>query len=395
MKKLKGFIKEVILKKIKIAFIKYLGLSVGGTEKFLQTIAAGLPKNEFEVDYYYAHPEDDLPDISKKEYLMQNGVNLIEFQTSKPRVHRGKIWLDKTNFFDVFRGADLIQTGRCGLFEEPFSSIRNIPIIDSLHYVVGIDNQYNISKVMHISEFSKRKWIELGGDKSRIVMVSHPMIIPAIQFIDYRNKLGLENKFIFGFHQRNDNAIFSDIPLKAYKKIENDNNAFVLLGGGDNYKKQSEELGLKNIHFFEHTGDINKIHSFLQMLNVYSHGRKDGELNSTAIAEALYYGKPIISHMSDSFNGHVECVADAGFVVAASEEYTEKLKEIEQNKDLYNNLSIKAKRRFNEMYDHDKQMQNIISIYRDTLSNPYPNKLKRLYLHIKQLFPLRRHRRYR
>jgi len=382
-------------RKIKIAFIKYVGLTTAGTEKFLQTIAAGLPKDEFDVDYYWAHPEDNLPNEGRINYLQDNGVNLIEFKTSKPRVHRGKIWLDETNFFDVFKGADLIQTGRCGLFEEPFCDIKNIPIVDSMHYVVGVDNQYNISRTMHISEFSKRKWIEQGGDESRIVMVSHPMIIPEIEFIDYKKKLGLGNKFIFGFHQRNDDAIFSNIPLKAYKEIENENNTFVLLGGGEKYKEQASELGLKNIHFLSHTGDFNKIHSFLQIINVYAHGRKDGELNSTAIAEAMYYGKPIVSHISGAFNGHVECIGNAGTVVNTVEEYANCLKKLEKEEAFYSEISSNALKQFQKLYDYEIQMQNIIKIYKDVIKNPYPNKLKRLYLDIKQQFPLRRHRRYK
>ena len=40
--------------KIKVAFIKFGGMAIGGTEKVLQTIAAELPKNEFEVDYFFA-----------------------------------------------------------------------------------------------------------------------------------------------------------------------------------------------------------------------------------------------------------------------------------------------------------------------------------------------------
>lgn len=381
-------------RKIRIAIIKYLGLITAGTEKFLQTIAAGLPKDEFEVDYYWAHPRDIPADKARIKYLKDNGVNLIEFQTSKPRVHRDKIWLDETDFFKVFKGADLIQTGRCGLYEEPFCSIKDIPIIDSLHYVVGVDNQYNISRSMHISESSKRKWIEMGGDQKRIVMVSHPMTIPKVDFIDYRAELGLKNKFIFGFHQRNDNAIYSEIPLNAYKLTENPNNAFVLLGGADNYKKQAEKLGIKNIYFLEHTGDMNKIYSFLQMLNVYSHGRKDGELNSTAIAEAMYFGKPIVSHLSKDFNGHVECIADAGFVLENTGQYAQKLQEIEYDSVLYAELCTKAKKQFNKIYDYQNQMNNIIEIYRAALKNPYPNKLRRLYLDIKQQFPLRRHRRW-
>lgn len=382
-------------KKIKIAFVKYCGLSVAGTEKFLQVIAAGLPKDEFEVDYYYSHPKDSPPDLDRIQFLTKNGVDLIEFETSKPRVHRGKIWIDKTNFFKVFKDKyDLVQTGKCGLFEEPFDKIKS-PIIDSMHYVVGVDNQYNIARTMHISQFSKRKWIEQGGDKDRIVMVSHPIIIPDVRFKNLRKKMELEKKFIYGFHQRNDDGIFSPIPLKAYKSIENDQNAFVLLGGGNKYKEQARELGLKNIKFIDHTGDAVVIQSFLKMIDVYAHGRRDGELNSTAIAEALYYGKPVVSHISTEFNGHVECIDNAGFVVKDEIEYAEKLRELEQNKVFYSQISQNAVKQFSKLYDYNNQMTNIINIYRNTIKNPYPNKLRRLYLHIKQLFPLRRHRRFK
>ena len=41
------------MKKIKIAFIKFGGMANGGTEKYLQTIASYLPKDEFEVDFFY------------------------------------------------------------------------------------------------------------------------------------------------------------------------------------------------------------------------------------------------------------------------------------------------------------------------------------------------------
>lgn len=383
-------------KKIKIAFIKYQGLTTGGTEKFLQIIAAGLPKEEFEVDYYYAHPADNPPNETRKQYLLENNVNLIEFSTSKQRVHRGKIWLDDTNFFKIFKKKyDLIQTARCGLFEEPFDKIKRIPIVDSLHYVVGVDNQYNISRVMHISKFSRDMWIEKGGDKDRVVMVSHPISIPEVPFKNIRKELGLENKFIYGFHQRNDNAIFSDIPLNAFKSISNSGNAFVILGGGENYKKQAKNLGLNNVYFLDHTGDPEIIYNFIKMINVYAHGRKDGELNSTAIAEALYFGKPVISHYSDSFNGHVECIGNAGFIANNDIEYADKLKQIEENNEIYKDLSNKAIKRFNEMYNYERQMQNIINIYKDVVKNPFPNKLKRLYLDVKQFFPLRRHRRYK
>ena len=41
------------MEKIKVAFIKFGGMANGGTEKYLQTIAAHLPKDEFDVDFFY------------------------------------------------------------------------------------------------------------------------------------------------------------------------------------------------------------------------------------------------------------------------------------------------------------------------------------------------------
>ncbi len=81
--------------------------------------------------------------------------------------------------------------------------------------------------------------------------------------------LGLEGKFIFGFHQRNDNKIFSPIPLQAYRLIENRDSAFVLLDGGIAYRRQAKELGFQNFHHISHTGNRGKIFSFLYTLHVY------------------------------------------------------------------------------------------------------------------------------
>ena len=83
------------------------------------------------------------------------------------------------------------------------------------------------------------KCVEKGGDKSRSVVVSHPIEIQTQEYKSLKSELGLENKFVFGFHQRNDPAIFSPIQLEAYKEIENKNTHFLILGGSDLYKQQA------------------------------------------------------------------------------------------------------------------------------------------------------------
>lgn len=371
---------------IKIAFIKYGGLASSGTEKFLQNIAMLLPKDQFDVDYYYCstspyigsdfkHPTTDPLNIKP---MIDAGVNLIEFKVeAKDVTKKTHPWVN-TNFFEVFKGKyDLIQTGRAGNPEYPFTKIKNIPIIDSIHVMGGIDNQYNISRVMHITNWSAQNWIKRGGDKNRIRIVSHPMIINEGTSNSLKNELNLENKMVYGFHQRNSDEIFSDIPLLAYKEIENENTHFIILGGSNLYQKQAKELAIKNITFLPHTGDKDKIYSFIKTLDVYAHGRKDGEINSTAMAEAMFFGKPILSHTSKIHNGHIECIGEAGIVVDTVPEFIQGLKNF-LDKDFLNKKSELAKLQFEKLYEVNGQMKNIVEIYKDAVANPYPKKISRI-----------------
>ena len=376
--------------KYKIAFIKFGGLSAGGTEKFLQNIAANLPEERFDVDYFYcdaapyvgSNYKHATTDPGRLKYMREHSVNLIKFTVGAKDITRSTHdWID-TDFWDYFREEDydMVQTGRAGHPEYPFCKIEKIPIIDSIHFLAGVDNQYNIARVMHICEWSARRWIEMGGDRSRVVIVSHPLDLPGKKFENLRKSLQLENRFIFGFHQRNDDDIFSEIPLNCHKRIENGNNAFLLLGGGDKYRAQADDLGLKNVYFLPHTSNADTVYSFLSTLDVYSHGRKDGEVNSTAMAEAMFFGLPIVSHLSPIHNGHVECIGEAGKVAKNEEEYVQEMIELQRDKDYYKYRSSQAKQRFSDKYELKKQIENVVEIYNDVYRNPFPNSLRRILL---------------
>ncbi len=376
-------------KKIRIAFIKFGGLSAGGTEKFLQIIAANLPKNEFEVDYYYCGTAPYVgsdyrhmdTDPFRVQFMKDHGVNLIEFHVGAKDItvptHR---WID-TNFWETFDETkyDIIQTGKAGHKEYPFTKIRKTSIVDSLHLASGSDNQFNISRVMHICQWSADGWIKRGGDKSRIVLVSLPISIEAKDYGNFRKELGLEKTFIFGMHQRPDNNTYSEIPLAAYARIENDKTAYIMLGGSELYRKQATKLGIKHIFFLPATGDSEKIFKFLNTLDVYAHGRRDGEVNSQAMAEALYFGTPIVSHISPVNNGHAECIGYAGKVVDTVDAYATELKHHFDDPAYHADMRKKAKRRFAEKYELHKQMDNFIDIYRDVFRNPFPHPWRRRF----------------
>lgn len=372
---------------IRIAVFTYYGLDKGGTEKFLQTVSALLPKSKYIVDYYYINSNPKKVSSVKKEYLKNNNVNLIPYYCDEVFAKKRYVYQINTTFFDVFKGADLILTGSSGFTEQILEHIKNIPIIQTIHYVDGADNQYNISRVLHISNFSKNMWVKKGGDESRTEFISHPIFIPNYKKIDIRKQLGISpNTFVFGLHQRDNDYIFSDIPLKAYAKVETNETAFIICGGSKKYKEQAKNLNLKNAYFLEATDSNDIIYSFLESLDVYAHGRYDGELNSTALAEAMYFGLPIITHPSDIYNGQLEVIDGNGFVARNYLEYADKMYLLMNDKDLYNSCVEGSKRMFIKKYDPDIQIQKIMDIFEDVLKNPYPNKIRRKVLGIKNTF---------
>ena len=364
------------MKKIKVAFIMPEGLSTGGTERFMQTIAANLPQDKYEVDYYYTPPVAQ----HRYQYMVDHKINLVKYKGDYHTKWR-YICVRDTDFWNVYKGGyDLIQLGRCGYPDDIIAGIKDTPIIDSVHWVAGVCNAYNISRVMHISKFSRDMWIRKGGDAKRVEMISLPLFLPGFTFTDIRASLGLEpDRFLFGFHQADRDDIFSEIPLKAYKEIEDDTNAFVLCNGSKRYREQAKSLGLKNIYFYDYLKDDDEFYSVIKSLDVYAHGRLDGELNSAAIAEAISFGLPIVTHPSDAFNGHLEIVTDNGFVAKDYKEYAGYMKRLQEDKVLWKKCSDASYRIKNEKYDFDVQMERIIEIYDSVLKDPYPDKLRRIW----------------
>ena len=355
---------------IKVAFIKFGGMANGGTEKVLQTIAAELPKDKFIVDYFYCdsapyigsdfvHPDTD---PSRVQYVKDSGVNLIKFDVGFKDLRTSTHdWVD-TNFWELFdeEKYDVIQTGRSGHPEYPFTLINKTPIVDSIHLSGMAENKHNSIKTVLISNEQRDRWIMSGGPAEKAVIIPNPLKIPDVGEVNYREEFGWQDKFIFGLHQRRDNHIFSPIPLEAYDEIEDDNTAFLLLGGSENYQKQAKDLGLKNFKHLPPVGELEPIHKFLNTLDVFAHGRSDGEQCSCAIIEAMSHGLPVISHTAPSM-GQLEQIGDAGKVANNYQEYSEVMVDMIDDKNYYNKCAQNSKKRYNEIY----KLESIIKKYAD------------------------------
>ena len=359
---------------IKIAFIKFAGMANGGTEKYLQTIASHLPKDEFDVDFFYCDAAPYIgsdfkhldTDSSRVEYCKSHGVNLkkfnVQYKDMRTQTHD---WVN-TDFWDYFNEEDydVIQLGRAGHPEYPFIHINKTPIIDSIHLAGMGENKSNVYKTVLISEEQKSKWVASGGDPSKSVIIPVPVEVPEYDSVSYISEFGWEDKFVFGMHQRNDIHIFSSIPLEAYDEIESDNTAFLILGGSSNHRKQAKDLGLKNVQFLDTTSDIGLIHKFLNTLDVYAHGRSDGEQCSSSIIEGLSHGLPIISHTATSM-GQVEQIGDAGEVVEGYEEYSDVMVKMIDDSDYYRQCVTNAVSRYGEIYNVKSIINRFVEIYKE------------------------------
>ena len=165
-------------------------------------------------------------------------------------------------------------------------------------------------------------------------------------------------------HQRNDMHIFSPMPLDAYEEIQSDDTAFLILGGSANHRKQAKDYNLKNVKFLDTTSDINLIHKFLNTLNVYAHGRSDGEQCSSSIIEGLSHSLPMVSHTASSM-GQKEQIGDAGEVVEDYQEYSEVMKNLMSNDEFYEVCKLNAERRYKQIYDVPSIISRFVELYRE------------------------------
>lgn len=353
---------------IKVAFIKYGGLAAGGTEIILQTLASNLPKNKFTVDYYYCdasryigsdwkHPDTD---FYRKQYVENNGVNLIKFDVeAKDITVKTHPWIN-TNFWEKFAedNYDVIISARAGDPEYPFTKILNKPLIFFITLNAGVDNQSNINKNILISEWQAKQWLKKGGDPNRMI------IFPILKDLSKHNINNTEknaNKFVFGFHQRSNDEIFSPVPLLAYKKIMNKNTEFRLLGGSKKYQKLSKDLELINFIQFDHSGNDAVISNFLNSLDVFAHGREDGETFGQVFVEAMLHKLPMISHRAQN-NAQIEVIGNAGKVFSRKNilGYAFEMRKLKNNKKYYNFRSKNSYERYTTIYSLEKNINQLV-----------------------------------
>lgn len=361
------------MKKTRIAFIKFGGLSAGGTERWLQMMAANLPKETFDIDYFYC---DSAPyigsdykhadtDSSRLEYMQKANVNLIKFHVDfKDILTKNHDWVD-TNFWELFnsKNYDFIQTAKAGHIEYPYYLI-DLPIVEYITLSNYVDFSQNIIHSIHLSEWQRSIWLKIGGKKEKSSLLPIPVELPQTTE-NLRAKLGIpSNAIVAGFHQRPDDNIMSEIPLKSFSMIQNKDRHFIIMGGGISYRKQAQILNLQNVHFIEAHNDTYTISAFLNTLDIFSHGRKDGETFGTVLAEAMIHGLPCLSHKTKLANAQPETMGPGGVFADNLDSYTKALEKLFSEKKHRETLGNLGREHAHKFYTVDSAVQKLEKIYK-------------------------------
>lgn len=358
--------------KTRIAFIKFGGLAAGGTERWLQMMAANLPRDRFEIEYFYCDPAPYIgwdyshapSDPARRAYLEDHGVTLRQFHVGAKDVRTPTHEWRDTDFWDVFDPSrfDLVQTAKAGPAEYPYYLLPN-PVVEYVTLDAGVDFSVNIALTIHLSNWQRKSWIRRGGSVQKSATIPIPAEEPATE-ADLRDELDISRSaVVVGLHQRVDDSIFSPIPLKAFAQIASDAH-FVVMGGSRRYQEQAQRLGIRNFHRIAHSGDAHLLSKFLNTLDVFAHGRADGETFGTVLAEAMMHGVPCLSHASPTGNNaQLETMGPGGVFAWTEHEYQRGLKELIDDTPMRERLRIAGLKHARREFRVDSTVEKLSAIY--------------------------------
>ena len=344
------------MEKIKILFYSHT-IDYAGTWRSHERILLNLDKNLFQPYVVYRPNADN----NRLDYLIKNlGSDfVIPFNATNEKTGPdGGYSFVNTDFFDVVSKIkpDIIHYARSGYYEWPFIK-RLSPVQVETNIFGARDNSEFLDYSVAICETISN--LRGGCDK----IIYNP--IPSSQKEKNNNLksiLSLDDSVpVFGRIGRKAN--FDPIALEALYELKKQSHTFkyIIIGACDNTLNKINELQLNDeCIILETTSDDELIHKFYNTIDVFLHYRSDGECHSTAIAQAMSYEIPIISHYA-GFDGQVETISDGGFVTNNKDEYCNNIIKLISDKDFYTKISKNAKKQ-SEKFDQDlivKEWENV------------------------------------
>jgi glycosyltransferase involved in cell wall biosynthesis len=323
----------------KILFYSHT-IDFAGTWRSHERILLNLDKEKFDV-YVFYNPNllnDRLEYI--KDQLGEDKVIPFNASIDKESPSTGYKYRE-TNFSELAKSMnfDIIHFARGGYYEWPF-----IERIAPLQIETNIFGFKDNSNFLDCSVTICNRINDIRGGSDYVVYNAIPQPIESND--NLKEELNIPNDYhIFGRIGRKAN--FNPIAIESLSLIKNMGYKFkyIIIGACSQTINLISSLGLSDdCIIIETTNDDEFIHKFNNTIDVFLHYRSDGECHSTAIAQALIYGVPVISHYG-GYNGQSETIKDGGYVANNINDYTEYLLKLLNDKEFYNKISNNAKER--------------------------------------------------
>lgn len=355
-------------KKKNILIYHINGLTFGGTEKNLQTVANSLAE-EHNIFFMYSHGE-------RAEYI-DDRVQLIPFSYKKkdgkyPYFIHGM----NPHIKEVIakHDIDLIITADAGHAQYPFHTILDIPII--LINIFGSPAlQKNIDHIIYISHEVKQKAEFYTGPKTSSVLYipsEDPLSASAVHPENLREKFGIaETDIVFGRIGRNADSIFDPIGIRAFQRVVQNNPTahYLIMSPPPIVEQIAQDEQIPNVHFIAPSSKREDVWAFHHAIDALAHFRFDGESCGLNIAESMLVGNPIITHRSHIWNAHTEYLEDSFSRIAqrgAIDEYAGHMEEFiatkAENPQAWQEMRAAAGRAGHEHFSTQSYAQKIGSI---------------------------------
>ena len=327
------------MKKIKILFYSHT-IDFAGTWRSHERILKNLDKNIFDIYVFYNPNKDNNRLDIVKEIVGEDRLIPFLASNNKSNAEEGYRYLE-TNFEQLCYeiNFDIIHFARSGYYEWPF-----IDRLAPTQIETNIFGYHDNSKFLDCSVAISNTVKNLRGESDFVIYNPIPNRLENND--NLKKELNLsDDELIFGRIGRGDN--FNSISLESLVIIKNKGIRFkyIIIGACENTKNHIKEFNLTDeCIVLDVTNDDYFIHKFNNTIDIFLHYRSDGETFGTAIAQSMMYGKPVISHYA-GFNTQSEIIGDSGYVCNNALEYSEKIIDIYNNKNLYTELSLNAVKR--------------------------------------------------
>lgn len=346
------------MSKIKIIYYSH-EVDYAGTWRAHEAIVESINKNIFDpyVMYWDECPNNPrLEDVRK----MIGSDHVISFKRSKEKTGPEKgytpLW---TDFHEVAKSIqpDIIHFARSGYLEWPFNT-RLAPLQVETNIFSGMDTSGYLDKSIAISK--RVADIRKASD----AIIYYPVKEVKLIGSTFREQYNIpKDAIVCGRIGRPSTTSFCPYGIEAFKTVQEKykNVYYIIVAPCDEIKRLSKDI--PNVILLDPTSNDEIISKFFRSLDIFLHYRLDGETFGLAIAQAMIYGIPIVSHISIYNNAHVETVGDGGYVAPTYGEYVDYLSMLITNPDERKKVGNKGRNIVLEKYEQEKIIRQFEDCY--------------------------------